>query len=676
MAFSDAFVKGASVRQSIEDRRTAAETRNQELHKQGYEVASDGTLSTRKNGPADLAETLAKEAIARSKELMNKVYKNDTANALEEFSLTSDASYLNKDLNSSPEKRAAWAQKGIHAIDNINFDSDSNMLRTAGFNPEAYDTPEKQEIIKKSAYKYYDGKEWKLGLANKAMMETGASTTLGNRRAKPIKDNHKSLIDLMAGPKSNPYTAEGHKYQSGIETASKETGVPVNLISAMMETESSNNPDAVSTVRGKDYTGLMQIGEDAAKDVGISDRNKDPDTNIMAGTKYFAKMLDRYDGDVPLALAAYNAGPANVDKYGGIPPFSETQNYVKKITARLNKAESYYGNTSDDIYEALRKPKEGENSAYDRFLAADREAAAASQGKTADQVSRQTEAGILNTVEATKNIVRSGDQTDRQLDQKDTQLSIDAAETVNKSKQLAQDANKPSNDRKKHSEAEEAELSIYDRNGGYEKFMAKDIEVGSEDYAKDWNSMIVMEDLTGMKPSDAQIKKLGELRVMGTLFKDASSLTKEQTGFVDSSLKDVKKYLDDNMVEGKASAAYNTIRNLYIHSLAGSAQSAQEVKRIIKAIGDEKQALGPVLTQLNGILTQKMAELDSVMRDMHPVSAKMRADVDMNRMQETKAGMQQLLGYMEARNLFLAGKGPDPDSRPPLNDPSLQSGGN
>lgn len=676
MAFSDGFVKGASVRNARDKRRQEAENRNQELHKQGYEVGDDGSLSNRENGPAELAEQMAGEAIARSKALLGRVFKTDTANAFEEFSLSGDATYLNSDLNSDPAKKAAWAEKGVLALDNINFDRDTSMLNAAGFNLESYDTPEKQDILKKSAYKYYDGKDWKIGLASKAMAETGSGVTLGKRRAKPSRDNHKQLVDLMGGPKSSPYTAEGHKYQKGIESASKETGVPANLISAIMSTESSNNPDAVSSVRGNDYTGLMQIGEAAAKDVGISDRNKDPDTNIMAGSKYLAKMLDRYNGDVPLALAAYNAGPANVDKYGGIPPFSETQNYVKKVTDRLDKAETFYGNSAEDIYASLLKPKEGTNTAYDRFLAADRDKAAASQGKTVDQVSRETEAGILNKVESTKNIGRSGDQTDRQLDQADKRINIDTLKTLNKSKELASEVNKPTKDRKKHSESEQIEIDLYESNGGYDNFMAKDMEVGSKLYTKSWNSMIAMEDLTGMKPSDSQIKELGKLRVMGTLFKDASGLTKEQTGFIDVSLKGISNYLDDNMVGGKASAAYHTIRNIYIHSLAGTAQSESEAKRIIKSYGDDYQAFGPAMTQLSGVLTQKIAELDSVMRNMHPVSAKMRAGADMASMQKTKAGMQNLLGYMEARNKYLAGKGPDPDSRPSLSDPSLQVGGN
>lgn len=117
------------------------------------------------------------------------------------------------------------------------------------------------------------------------------------------------------------------KYSGTISKAAATYNVPEKLLAAVMKQESNFNPNAVSSAGA---TGLMQLMPSTAKYLGVKDA-KNPDQNIMGGAKYLRQMLDKFDNDISLALAAYNAGPGNVKKYNGIPPFKETQNYVTKV---------------------------------------------------------------------------------------------------------------------------------------------------------------------------------------------------------------------------------------------------------------------------------------------------------------------------------------------------------
>ncbi|NLZ82069.1 MAG: lytic transglycosylase domain-containing protein, partial [Clostridiales bacterium] len=117
------------------------------------------------------------------------------------------------------------------------------------------------------------------------------------------------------------------------EKAAVKYNVPVNLLKAIGKAESDFKADAVSRSGAQ---GVMQLMPKTAEYLGVKN-SFDPEQNIMGGAKYISELLKKYDGDTTLALAAYNAGMGNVSKYGGVPPFKETQNYVVKVAKFMNQ---------------------------------------------------------------------------------------------------------------------------------------------------------------------------------------------------------------------------------------------------------------------------------------------------------------------------------------------------
>jgi soluble lytic murein transglycosylase len=124
---------------------------------------------------------------------------------------------------------------------------------------------------------------------------------------------------------TNRYSTE--KYDSLISDASERHGVSFPLLKAIIKAESDFDPHAVSQ---KGATGLMQIMPENFKPLGIRDPF-DPWENINAGARYFKQMYDRFKGKLALSLAAYNAGPTAVDRYKTIPPYEETEEYVRRV---------------------------------------------------------------------------------------------------------------------------------------------------------------------------------------------------------------------------------------------------------------------------------------------------------------------------------------------------------
>jgi soluble lytic murein transglycosylase-like protein len=136
----------------------------------------------------------------------------------------------------------------------------------------------------------------------------------------------------VAIPADVPTSGDANLDQIIFKTGEK-YGVDPRLVHAVILQESRYVADAKSGVGAQ---GLMQLMPDTAKRFGCADAT-DEQQNVTAGTRYLRSLLKRFDGDVTLALAGYNAGEGNVDKYKGVPPFPETEKYVRNITGNYGK---------------------------------------------------------------------------------------------------------------------------------------------------------------------------------------------------------------------------------------------------------------------------------------------------------------------------------------------------
>lgn len=150
------------------------------------------------------------------------------------------------------------------------------------------------------------------------------------RKEKITAPARPSLPGLI--PEKSPSVKDGD-WRSRISDLAEKYGVDENLVRAVIRMESGGKTDALSS---KGAMGIMQLMPATAKMLGVEDPY-DPVQNLEGGIKYLSQMSDKYDGDLEKTLAAYNAGPGRVDSYGGIPPFAETQHYVKTILALYRK---------------------------------------------------------------------------------------------------------------------------------------------------------------------------------------------------------------------------------------------------------------------------------------------------------------------------------------------------
>ena len=196
-------------------------------------------------------------------------------------------------------------------------------LLDSGLGGEIYESLFDQELSRTIAH------QTRLGIAemirNQLSDNTGEETR--SEAIQPLSMPVPALSKTIQAYLRNDAHSRLAPYETYIRQAARQYGVNENLVRAIIISESSGKPGAVSAAGAK---GLMQLMDATARELGVKNVFN-PQENIFGGTAYVSQLLKRFDGNVELALAAYNAGPSTVEKFGNIPPYKETRTYVQKV---------------------------------------------------------------------------------------------------------------------------------------------------------------------------------------------------------------------------------------------------------------------------------------------------------------------------------------------------------
>jgi soluble lytic murein transglycosylase-like protein len=174
-----------------------------------------------------------------------------------------------------------------------------------------------------------------------AQMNAPATPAAAPAATAPASSFAGALAAAQTSPSAVPVSGAGGSsaFDSEINAAAASNGIDPALLKGLVSQESGFNPNARS---GAGALGLTQLMPGTASSLGVTNP-LDPAQSLQGGAKYLREQLDRFGGDEKLALAAYNAGPGAVQKYGGVPPYAETQNYVTSV---MGKAAAFRGGTA------------------------------------------------------------------------------------------------------------------------------------------------------------------------------------------------------------------------------------------------------------------------------------------------------------------------------------------
>ena len=158
-----------------------------------------------------------------------------------------------------------------------------------------------------------------------------AGVSAAKARVVEIKERFGWFASVLSAATSRGCEVNRGRVKAALAEAAVEHGVDADLLLAVAEAESGLRPDAVSS---KGALGIMQLMPETAARMGVIDP-LNPEENAAGGARYLREQMDRFGGDVALALAAYNAGPEAVNRHGGVPPYGETRRFVSRVLSRL-----------------------------------------------------------------------------------------------------------------------------------------------------------------------------------------------------------------------------------------------------------------------------------------------------------------------------------------------------